>query len=208
MFKKMKTKFGIAIGAYLVLSVFGLIMEYLATPYLLHVGTPLMRHFGHGWIAVFLINIAAFALFMPMAYLSLIKYRRIETICSSYKEFSSLLYYGSPNTSRTTMFFGIPKNKNALMARIGFGIMIMLLALRAIALLEWSYILFIWVPDMRSSLPLGLEQIWTSLINVPSIVSPPNALSHFQFVLILFAAVVFALCWWEFKEYRINQRRA
>jgi len=185
--KNRKTAFWVLILSQIVLALTDGALTYIATPDLSYEANPLVAHFGFGWEALFISNLIFIGLQIIAVYYAFVKYKSPAIEHSTYKEFSSSLFFNRPDKFKW-MFYKLPKNWKPVLAMGGYALGITLPAARVITVSEWVLHLMkspfeSYYNEFRSLFP------W----------------SRFDVFFAVILAAVLAV-YWTFRECRINKR--
>ena len=141
---KLNLNFAAALATYIVLSGLDAGLTYLATPDLFWEGNPLVRIFGLGWTALIVVNIVVFIPYSFLMYVAIFKYERVHIPCTSFREYTSMLFFGRPNVKNPFLALRTPNNFSAYAAALCFAIMMSMVIMRSVLIMEWASSLHLW----------------------------------------------------------------
>lgn len=132
-----KMKFWISIGIYASLMIACGVLILINVPDLSRLDNTMMKHFGWGWQAVLIANIAVFLLVFLFAYFSFYKYQTVYTAETKFTAYCSQITYDRPDRFWTGL---IPKHGKHFLAAFGFAFLYGMISAQVISLFEWTCI--------------------------------------------------------------------
>lgn len=121
---------------YLTLALSDGLLTYVNTPDLTREGNPMVKYWGFGWLELFLVNAAIFALFAAAAWYNYSRYKTQVSSAVNLREYFSFLLFERTDKFIWTLY-RIPKKWAAIFAACGFALCWGLIAGRAILVFEW-----------------------------------------------------------------------
>jgi len=187
--------FIIFVALYIVLDCIDFLLTYIGTPDLAREANPLVMIYGFGWKALIISAVIYFFIFALIMYFVFVRFKRTLIPCRDFKQYLSMLYFGSPDKFCWTLY-KFPKRKvywNYFAVCTGTLILFTTLSTKLLAIVEW-------IGYLSNSYFIYINY---NLIKIVYLGTFPERAT---FAVVVAIAWLAAMYLWYYREYRINKR--